>query len=77
MATKTVTKTAVQWLIESINKKIDLTTLKYWDEIDAIVQQAKEVEKEQIVDAFDNGTKEWNPIEYSDGQHYYTSTYES
>jgi hypothetical protein len=55
MATKTVTKTAVQWLIESINKKIDLTTLKYWDEIDAIVQRAKEVEKEQIVEAFNEG----------------------
>ncbi len=35
------------------------------------------IEKEQIVDAFDNGTKEWNPIEYSDGQHYYNLTYES
>jgi len=35
------------------------------------------IEKEQIVDAFDNGTKEWNPIEYSDGQHYYTLTFES
>jgi hypothetical protein len=33
------------------------------------------IEKEQIVDAFDNGAKEWNPIEYSDGQHYYNSTY--
>jgi hypothetical protein len=33
------------------------------------------IEKEQIVDAFDNGAEEWTPIEYSDGQHYYNSTY--
>jgi hypothetical protein len=71
MATKTVTKTAVQWLIESINKKIDLTTLKYWDEIDAIVQQAKEVEKEQIVEAFNDGALDGIQL----GEQYYKFTY--
>jgi len=71
MATKTVTKTAVQWLIESINKKIDLTTLKYWDEIDAIVQQAKEVEKEQIVEAFNDGALDGLQL----GEQYYKFTY--
>jgi len=38
--------------------------------------QAKAMEKEQIVDAFDNGAEEWTPIEYSDGQHYYNHTYD-
>jgi hypothetical protein len=71
MATKTVTKTAVEWLIESINKKIDLTTLKYWDEIDAIVQQAKEVEKEQIVEAFNDGALDGIQL----GEQYYKFTY--
>jgi hypothetical protein len=71
MATKTVTKTAVQWLIESINKKIDLTTLKYWDEIDAIVQRAKEVEKEQIVEAFNDGALDGLQL----GEQYYKFTY--
>ena len=71
METKTVTKTAVQWLIESINKKIDLTTLKYWDEIDAIVQQAKEVEKEQIVEAFNDGALDGIQL----GEQYYKFTY--
>jgi hypothetical protein len=71
MATKTVTKTAVQWLIESINKKIDLTTLKYWDEIDAIVQRAKEVEKEQIVEAFNDGALDGIQL----GEQYYKFTY--
>ncbi len=33
------------------------------------------IEKEQIVDAYDNGCAEWTSMEYSDGQHYYKSTY--
>jgi hypothetical protein len=35
------------------------------------------MEKEQIVDAFDNGCEEWTAAEYSDGQHYYNHNFES
>ena len=44
-------QTAVEWLVEEINKMIDFIPMDKWDEIRDIVQQAKEMEKEQIKDA--------------------------
>ena len=65
-------QTALQWFIEQlINEEgIDFIPTIF-------VNQAKEMEKEQIVDAYDNGAEEWTPIEYSDGQHYYNHNFES
>lgn len=40
-------QTAVEWLVDELNKKIDFIPLNKWDEIRDIVQQAKEIEKEQ------------------------------
>ena len=48
-------QTAVEYLIDSINKRIDLTSLKYWNEIDLMVQQAKEMEKAQMEKSFQDG----------------------
>jgi hypothetical protein len=46
-------KTAVEWLIEQINS----AKWKWSDRTDrnAIIEQAKEMEKEQMKDAWDNG----------------------
>jgi hypothetical protein len=66
-------QTAVEWLVEELEKhhtKIDIKNTVAFN-------QAKAMEKEQIVDAFDNGAEEWTPIEYSDGQHYYNHNFES
>jgi hypothetical protein len=63
-------KTAVEWL----EKQLDSTQL-YW--LKDWIEQAKAMEKEQIVDAYDNGAEEWTTIEYSDGQHYYNHNFES
>ncbi len=54
----------------------DVPTIDFGKLITEAFEQAKWIEKEQIVDAFDNGSEEWTLIEYSDGQHYYNSTYE-
>jgi len=40
-------QTAVEWLVDELNKKIDFIPLNKWDEIRDIVQQAKAMEKEQ------------------------------
>ena len=54
-------QTAVEWLIEELNKSTSLTSFvpecdeDYKREILGIIQQAKEMEKEQIMDAWDNG----------------------
>ena len=48
-------QTAVEWLIQELNQKIDFISMDKWDMIIDIMQQAKEMEKEQIVDAFGVG----------------------
>ncbi len=58
-------KTAVEWLVEQIIKEKGL--------IDLDIQAAKEMEKEQIQDAY------WDGIfngEFLDGEGYYNETYE-
>jgi 3-mercaptopyruvate sulfurtransferase SseA len=45
-------QTAVEWLVNELNQKIDFIPMDKWDMIRDIVQQAKAMEKEQIQDAF-------------------------
>jgi hypothetical protein len=66
-------QTAVEWL-EAEVIALENYSLK---ELRLLFNQAKAMEKEQIVDAFDSGIEEWTPIEYSDGQHYYNHNFES
>ena len=77
-------QTAVEWLVDELNKNIGLTKFvvncdeAYKQEILGIIQQAKEMEKEQICDAFYYGVKvdEWtieNP--YTQAEQYYKQTY--
>jgi hypothetical protein len=63
-------KTAVEWLVEEINKLTGLTI--QMDE--PIIEQAKEMEKEQIIDAYyyDPNCDEIK----DDGEQYYKETYE-
>ena len=46
-------QTAVEWLVEQL-KENNMLTFDEWTEL---VDQAKEMEKEQIVDAFSEGTR--------------------
>ena len=65
-------QTAVEWLVEQLNQKIDFIPLDKWDMIRNIVLQAKEMEKEQIKDAYRFGLSD----EYVIGsQKYYNETY--
>ena len=69
-------RTAVEWMITCINARIDLTSLRYWDEIQSIVNAAKEMEREQIEKAANNGCKGMCMIDASrDGKNYYEQTY--
>ena len=61
-------KTAVEWLVEQIrNNKF----VKASEQIE-VIKQAKEMEKEQIIDAHENGFM-CPPIDY--GLDYYNKTY--
>jgi hypothetical protein len=57
--------TAVEWLIKELNQKIDFIPMDKWDMIRDIVQQALEIEKEQIIDAHLAGQ---NSAEEVDGE---------
>jgi hypothetical protein len=62
-------KTAVEWLIQELQKR-DMDILNK-----DLYQQAKEMEKEQIMNAFDEcGMWQDN---YSDSEHYYNKTFKS
>ena len=60
--------TAVEWLVEQMKKP-------YADKhIMDILDQAKQLEKQQIVDAYNNG-QQIPPFEYA--EQYYSETYQS
>jgi hypothetical protein len=62
-------QTSVEWLIEQLTPSIALQQ-KY---IDKLFKQAKEMEKEQIIDAYDKG--EFNDGMNSTAEEYYIETF--
>jgi hypothetical protein len=72
-------QTTLEWLKEQFEKDGDTTFLNLnWDRFDELLQQAKEMEKEQIIDAYENGVKETNSrCEYQDAEQYYNETFKS
>ena len=64
-------QTAVEWLLEELNDN----GFKYLDLATDIIEQAKEMEKEQIIDAFDTGRRKGDWI--FDGEKYYNETFKN
>lgn len=63
-------QTAVEFLIEMFDLKSDL----------AIIDQAKEMEKHQIIDAVDRANKKWRSQQAEfilDGKQYYKETFKN
>jgi hypothetical protein len=73
-------QTAIEWLVGELNQKIDFIPMDKWDMIRDIIQQAKAMEREQIIDAYRNGRTDQLtrvPKFYNRSSAiYYTSTYE-
>lgn len=65
-------KTAVEWLVEELNQKIHIIPMDKWDMIRDIVKQAKEIEKEQIIDAYKYGNQS---DVYFKPEQYYNETF--
>jgi 3-mercaptopyruvate sulfurtransferase SseA len=65
--------TAVEWLVEQIKKDPNLR-LRGFD-IDGIAQQAKEMEKEQIIDAVYYNTSATRHDDLPKGEQYYKDTF--
>jgi predicted secreted protein len=67
-------QTAVEWLVQQLSKEWQLE-----DRDLHLIQQAKEMEKEQIIDAFNNGfsTTQWDKIKENKAEQYYNETFKS
>jgi len=61
-------QTAVEWLVEQLDGERHLTE----NEIKRVIEQDKEMEKEQIVNAYNDC--EWTG-DHEDGEDYYNKTY--
>jgi hypothetical protein len=62
-------QTAVQWLVEKIQQANP--SFKF----DALIRQAKQMEKEQIIKAFNEGT--FSEMEKINAEQYYNENYKS
>jgi hypothetical protein len=77
-------KTAVEWLVDALNKEMGLISFvpnadeEYKKELFNIIQQAKEMEEEQLKDAYLNGRYDADKIVMSDkfyAEQYYNETF--
>jgi hypothetical protein len=69
---ETKKQTAVEWLVEQLKER------GYAGEFPPhlLFHQAKAMEKEQIIEAYEIGESEWTDITYENGNDYYNKTYE-
>ncbi len=47
-------KFAVRWLIQEINKKIDLTKLHNWNEIESLIWASEQMEMDLFTEKFNS-----------------------
>jgi hypothetical protein len=64
-------QTAVEWLVEKIKLKYDID----FYHIKKDIKQAKEMEKQQIIDACDNAQRTDFYVKYYDTEQYYNETF--
>ena len=65
--------TAVEWLVEKLNNKIDYIPIKHWDYLREIIQQALEMEKKQHEITWEkSGNGNYQNISF---EKYYSETY--
>ena len=69
-------QTAVEWMAEKVGHNSLMSLAEYYE----ILEQAKEMEKEQIIDAYENGLYDGgeNKSHYNmDAEQYYNDTFKS
>jgi hypothetical protein len=65
--------TAVEWLVNEIAEKYNFRFATYYGQE---IQQAKEMEKQQIIDAHNNGQRIYADITFlNESEQYYNETY--
>ena len=71
---KTMNKTAVGWLINEIENKNGKEFSSYYTEF---IQQALELEKQQIIDAYKQGQYDGDDMRETDAEQYYDLIYKN
>ena len=67
-------QTSIEWLIKELNKNVNFVPMVHWDAIREIVQKALAMEKQQIIEAYEDfATNEIG--ELLTGEQYYNQTY--
>jgi hypothetical protein len=73
-------KTAVEWFIINLIQVCGAPPEGTWKEAENLLQQAKEMEKEQIIDAWNTKSKIDGVLTYTDNrtaEQYYNETFKS
>ena len=70
-------KTAVQWLMERIRERQALAEHGSKPSFKPLFDKALVMEREQIEEAYDQGIEATFQFHYSDGQQYFTDTYQT
>jgi hypothetical protein len=65
-------QTAVEWLSEQFDSIVELYPSQF-ERVNRAIEQAKEMEKEKLEDAWVEGVKNWNPSKTF--EQYYQETY--
>jgi lantibiotic modifying enzyme len=67
-------QTAVEWLVKELESYGNTQFCKIeWEQLDLLIEQAKEMEKEQIMDAYIQGSI--SLTSKNDAEQYYKETY--
>ena len=72
-------KTAVEWLVEQLQYKFSIPfdfDTEDLDDFNITIQQAKEMEKEQIADSYYEGSQDLN-YKIGSAEQYYNETFKS
>jgi hypothetical protein len=70
-------ETAIEWLVDELGL-VEYEGLQQPEWIKHLIEQAKEMEKQQIIDAWTDGkycNTIGNEINYEDGEQYYNETF--
>jgi len=67
-------QTAISWLLRELAKNMNFVPMIHWHSIGELIEQAKELEKQQIIEAYLEASE--NPaLIKDDAEDYYKQTY--
>jgi SMC interacting uncharacterized protein involved in chromosome segregation len=66
-------ESSVEWLVKELNQKIDFIPMSKWDEIKEVIEQAREMHKDEIMDAYMANRFDYMLVK--DFKHYYNERF--